>query len=63
MFRAPVRSVTFWKYTEESFNIVADENIMENNYMFVNLWNLGVISHLIFPKCMFLFLAQNLKIT
>ena len=29
-------------------SIAADEDIMENN-MFVMLWNLKVISHLIFP--------------
>ena len=34
-------------------NIVSDENIMENNYMFVMLWNSSVISHLIFPQCSF----------
>ena len=42
---------------------MSDEDIMENDYMFVILWNLSVISHLIFPQCSFLFLAQNLKIT
>ena len=31
-------------------NIASDEDIMENNYIFVMLWNLSVISHLIFPK-------------
>ena len=45
-------------------NIASDEDIMENNYMFVMLWNSSVISHLIFPRSFFfLFLAQNLKIT
>ena len=34
---------------------------MENNYVIVMLWNLSVISHLIFPQCSFLFLAPNLK--
>ena len=29
--------------------IASDEDIMENNYMFVILWNLNVINHLIFP--------------
>ena len=29
-------------------NIAFDEDIMENNYMFVMLWNLSVISHWIF---------------
>ena len=32
-------------------NIASDEDIMENDYMFVMLWNLSVISHLIFPQC------------
>ena len=41
----------------------SDEDILENNYMFVILSNLSVISHLIFPQCFFLFLAQILKIT
>ena len=44
-------------------SIASDENIIENNYMLVMFWNLNVISHLIFPQCLFLFLAQNLKIT
>ena len=30
-------------------NIASDEHNMENNYMLVMLWNLSVISHLIFP--------------
>ena len=30
-------------------NIAPDEDIMENNVTFVMLWNLSVISHLIFP--------------
>ena len=34
-------------------NIASDEPIMENNYMFVMLWNLSVINHLIFPQCFF----------
>ena len=33
---------------------------MENNYMFVMLWNLSVISQWIFPQCSFLFLEQSL---
>ena len=32
-------------------NIASEEDIMENNYMFAILWNLSVISHLIFPQC------------
>ena len=31
-------------------DIASDEDIMENNYMFVMLWNLSFISHLIFPR-------------
>ena len=38
-------------------NIVSNEDIMENNHMFAMLWNLSVISHLIFQQCCFLFLA------
>ena len=39
-------------------NIASDEDIMEKNkYMFVMLWNLSVISHLIFPQC-FLFISD-----
>ena len=45
------------------FQTGSDVDSMENDYMFVMLWNLSVISHMIFPKCLFLFLAQNLKIT
>ena len=54
------RSFTYWKYTDEASNIASVEDIMENNYMFVMLWNL-FISHWIFPQGFFLFLAQNLK--
>ena len=32
-------------------NIASDEDIMKKDYMFVILWNLGVISHLIFSQC------------
>ena len=32
---------------------MSDADIMENNYMFVMLWNLSVISHLIFPQSIF----------
>ena len=35
--------------TDEASNIVFNEDIMENNYMFVLLWNIKVISHWIFP--------------
>ena len=34
-------------------NIASDEDIMKINIMFVMLWNLSVISHLIFPQCFF----------
>ena len=53
------------KIHRRSFNIVSDKDIMENNYVFVMLWNLSVISHWIFPQFFFffLFLARNLKIT
>ena len=33
--------------------LTPDEDIMENNYMFVILLNLSVICHLIFPQCFF----------
>ena len=36
-----------------SSNIASDEDIMEKNYMFVMLSNLSVISHLLFPQCLF----------
>ena len=52
-----------WNTQKKVSNIVSDEDIIENNYMFCMLWNLSVISHLIFPQCSFWFLAQNLKIT
>ena len=32
-------------------NMASDEDIIRNNYMFVFLWNLSVISHLIFSQC------------
>ena len=34
-------------------NIASDEDIMENNYMIVMLWNLSITSHLIFQQCFF----------
>ena len=45
----------------ESFKYSVDEDIIENNYMFVMLWNLSDISHLIFPQRFFSFLAKNLQ--
>ena len=42
-------------------NVAADEDIMENNYMFVMLWNLSVISHLIFSQCFFLISGAKSK--
>ena len=42
-----------WKYTDEGSNIAFNEDIMENNYMFVMIWNLSVFSHWIFPQCFF----------
>ena len=38
---------------KEVSNIAPDEDIMESNNMFVMLWNLSAISHLIFPQCSF----------
>ena len=66
-FSGAARSFTFWKYTDETSNTASDKDIMKNNYMFVMLSNLSVISHLIFLQYFFLFfflsLDQNLKIT
>ena len=45
--------------TDEASNIASNEEIMENNYMLVMLWNLGVISHLIFPQYFFLAKSKN----
>ena len=49
--------------TQTKLQTAFDDDIMENNYMFVMLWNLSIISHWIFPQYLFLFLAPNLKIT
>ena len=39
-------------YTQKRvLNIASDEDIMENDNMFVMFWNLSIISHLIFPQC------------
>ena len=38
-------------------NIASDEDIMENNHIFAMLWNLSIISHLIFPQCFFFFIS------
>ena len=43
-------------------DIASDEDVMQNNNIFVMLWNLSFISHLIFLQCFIWFLAQNLKI-
>ena len=48
---------TYWKYTDEASNIASDEDIIENNYMFVMLRNLSVIIHWIFPQCLFFFIS------
>ena len=37
--------------SDEASNTAFDEDIMENNCMFVMLWNLSVINHWIFPQC------------
>ena len=37
-------------------NIASDEDIMKIN-TFAMLWNLSVISHLIFPQCFFFFIS------
>ena len=47
-------SFTHWKYTDVASNIAFDEDIMENNYMFV-IEFIHVISHWIFPQCFFFF--------
>ena len=52
---------TEYTQTKLQSNIAFDEDIMENYYMFVMLWNLSVISHLIFPQCFFLFLGAKSK--
>ena len=41
------------KYTGEASNKASDEDIMENDYTFVMLWNLSIINHWIFPQCLF----------
>ena len=40
---------------DETSNIASDVDIMENNNMFVMLWNLSVINHWIFPHFFFFF--------
>ena len=50
-------SFTYLKYADEASNIASDEEIMENNYMFVVLWNSSVISHWVFPQCFFFFIS------
>ena len=42
-------------------NIASDEKIIENNYTFVMLWNLSVISHLILPQCSVFFFISSAK--
>ena len=40
-------------YTCEASNIASNETLRKNNYMFVMLLNLSVITHWIFPQCPF----------
>ena len=53
IFTWAVRSFTYWKYTDEASNIASDEEIIENDYTFVMLSNLRIISHLIFHNAFF----------
>ena len=62
IFTWAARSFTHWKYTDEASNIAFDEDIMENNYMFLMLWNLRLISHWIFPQCFFFISSAKSKI-
>ena len=39
--------------------IAFDEDITENNYMFVMLWNLSIVSHWIFPQWFFFSSAKS----
>ena len=57
IFTCAACSFTYWKYTDEATNIASDGDIMENNFIFDVLWNLSVISHLIFPQC-FIFISD-----
>ena len=60
IFTRVAGSFPYKKYTNEASNIASDEDIIENNNIFVMLSNLNLISHMIFPKRFFLILAQNL---
>ena len=62
IFTWAARSFTYWKYTDKASNMASDEDIMENDYMFVMFSNVSVISHWIFPQWLLWFLVQNLKI-
>ena len=46
---------------DKASNIVSDEDIMENNNMFVILSNLSAVSRLIFPQCFFSISGANSK--
>ena len=48
------------KYTYQASNIAPVEDIMENNYMFVMLWNLSVISHKMIPQCFFFYFWRKI---
>ena len=41
-------------------NVSSDKEIMENNYVFVMLWNLSVISPLIFLQCFFFYFWRKI---
>ena len=44
-------------------NILSDEDIIEDIIIFIMLWNLSVISHLIFPQCFCFISGAKSKIT
>ena len=45
---------------KEVSNIAYDEDTIENNYMFVMLWNVSVITHLILPQCFFSYFLRKI---
>ena len=44
----------------QSFKHSIQEDIMGNNYIFVMLWNLSVISQWIFPQCLFFYFWRKI---
>ena len=56
-------TVYFYRSTSLMYILEIHRRKFQTWRLMKKLWNLSVISHLVLPQCLSLFLAQNLKIT